>query len=213
MIEEFRKKVIASFDRVFNTFSHEIPFKYTNFIDGQAWLGITCGAVNHDVGKDSRNFAPCQVKESWINSKAFPELWYKKKPQSFAGPCAVLWAINQGAALYYPENKRSTYLKAKILCMLASPYGYLIKYVKKLRQHINTFMFAHLLLEKRPPESMRFLSKDNMIYSYIYRVPCQTLYKNTGIWPAKDYPDNEEVDEQEYTPICNFAGLCLQKVL
>lgn len=235
MIEEIREKVISAFrpeDEY--AFSNEIPFRYNNFIDGQAWVGMLAGAARlagdsiveslaskyltglSVVGKDARTFAPYKVSGSWLESTAiyFKGYYYKQKPQGFAGPCAIRWAEKLG--VYIWPDKKYDYVKyiAMAMVIIAPLFGYLIRFIPYLRQHINSIMFAHFLLGKKPPKSMMFLAKDNMVYSYLYRLPCDTLYENTGIWPAKDYPGESEIRiDKEYTPICNLVGLYLQQAL
>lgn len=230
MLERIRRQVIDSFDETYDTFSHVIPFHYTNFIDGKAWLTMTCVAcylagdieiyqlcfkwlrLLNTVGKNARNFAPYQVKDSWKQSKTIPPFWYKEKPQGFAAPCAAAWANKQGVPIECSKSKKWIKTQAKAMCFVAPLFGYLIRYIPYLRQHINSVMMAHLLLDRKPPESMRFLAKDNMIYSYQYGIKCDTLYPDDeGIWAAKNYSSNKK--SNIYTPICNLTGIYLQKEL
>lgn len=224
-----RSQVLEGFREDY-TYSHVLPFEYTNFIDGMAWVSTLWGAallVGDDeiaahcggfiwnlleVGPDARNFAPFQVKSSWVMSPNQPGYWFKRKPQSFAGPAALRFAINQGADIE-PSRVVDVRGQAKVFRALAWPFGYLIRYVKPLRQHINSVMFAHLIAGARPPKSMHFLAHNNPLYSWLYKERCEALYLNTGPWPAKDYPGNAEIKTQTYTPVCQLAAEYLQSTL
>lgn len=221
-----RQKVIESFDIGHKyAFSNEIPFKYNNYIDGMFHVSMLAGAsrIAKDyelmvmceeyvdnllaVGNDARNFAPMMVSDSWIPSSKFDGYWYKEKEQSFAGPAMLQWSSDKGVEYKTKMNKKPM---AVLLALIAPIFGILIRFIPKLRQHINSVMLAHLLLGIKPPVTMEFLAEDNMIYSYLYKKKCTVLYDNTGIWPAKDY-DDESIKEQEYTPICNLIGIYLQE--
>jgi len=232
-MKELRDKVIEGFrpDDGY-TYSHVLPFAYTNFIDGMAWVGTLAGACKlvQDkelvdicecylnnlilVGKDARNFAPTEKSpSSWDISNRMVGYSYKKKPQSFAGPCGLQFAINCGCDIDR-QWVHDINLKAKLFCLIATPFGYLIRWVKSLRQHLNSIMFAHMVLDKKPPKSMHFLSKNNPIYSWVFREKCDSIYPNTGIWPAKDWPYGDRVEKiQQYSPICNLTGIYLQRTL
>jgi len=197
---DVRQQVINSFDQEHMCgFSHEIPFKYSNFIV------VT-------VGKDARNFAPERIKDSWKSSPVYNGLWFKQKPQSFAGPAAYHWAIEQGTPLPYDmvQDVKST---ARWICTLAPLYGWLVKYVSPLRQHFNSFMFAHMLLGKIPPDSMKFSIQDNPFYAYLYGIKESRTYSmHVSAWPAKHVWGTEE-KSKTYTLVCQLASNYLQSTL
>jgi len=209
------------------TYSHKLPFHYSNFIDGMAWVGMLCGAAYKAqdwelieltecylnnlllVGPDARNFGPtCKVAPDWIHSEHMPGFSYKRKPQAFAGPAALHWAVSKGARLNTKRipNITST---AKMLCAVALPFGYLIRYIPALRQHINSVMFAHLVTGKQVPSSMRFLNKNNPVYQYISGTYVQEFtYPSNSPWPAKNWPGTEGTIKN-YTPLCTLVGQLL----
>jgi len=208
------------------TYSHKLPFQYSNFIDGMAWVGFLCGAAhiikdaevieltegylnNLDlVGDDARNFAPSICRPEWEKSTTMPGFSFKRKPQAFAGNAAIAWAISKGAKV---NKGKSVMLQAILMCLVAFPYGLLIR-IGLLRQHINSMMFAHLMLGIKPPCTMKFLAKDNPVYQYIFKTDIDTnfMYPNTGAWPAKDWPtDKPELEVELYTPLCSLVGVYL----
>jgi len=209
------------------TYSHKLPFQYSNFIDGMAWVGMLCGAarIKEDcelieltegfinnlllVGPDARNFGPTgKVSSDWLHSGKMPGFSYKRKPQAFAGPAAVHWAVSKGARIdlnRVPDVSGT----ARFMCATAWLYGHLIKPVPALRQHINSVMFAHLMLGKTPPSSMRFLAKDNPVYQYIFGTHVQEfIYPSNSPWPAKNWPGTTGTIKP-YTPICTLVGQLL----
>ena len=228
MLAEIREKVIASFNKDNCSFSNMSPYEINGFIDCKYMLCIlmvACNNVGDDeirdlcfnslsnlalVGDDARAYASEPASGTWKVSRTMAKLFYKEKPQASAGNMMAQYACKNGITVEVKSNKTKL---AKILCLVAPVYGYAIRYISKLRQHINTFMLAHLLLGMKPPRSMQFLAKDNMIYSYLYRIPCRTLYQNTGIWSAKDYPGESKIKDKNYSPICNLVGIYLQETL
>lgn len=227
-----RDRVIQAFWKVEGVtyFSHEEPFHLTNFIDGMAWLGVLAGAARiakdpeveglcvawlntlSQVGPDARNFSPRNLDDSWVPSESIPGLWYKPKPQSFAGPAALHWAYSLDVPVEV-ENIPAPYTYAQLLCWVADWYGKAVKHFEFLRQHINSLMFAHLLLRKRPPNSLIFAAKDNPLYSYLFGIPCNAVYSDrAGAWPAKNVWGAGEKD-QVYTPVCQLAAEYLQSSL
>jgi len=199
------------------TYSHVLPFKYTNYIDGRFQVAMLYGAARmaYDkemmtlasgyltnlelVGPDARNFAPSSLApEGWIPSETMPGFSYKMKPQGSAAPLAISWAMGTDV----PQ-------RARLFTAIAPLYGWFLPLFK---QHLNTVMLAHLALGKIPPESMMRLAKDNPIYSYLYNVKCSATYRNTGAWPAKDY-SFKEVSDTQYTPLCSLVGQYLQMSL
>ena len=229
MIMSIRNQIIEAFEPLTGNYSHVLPHVYSNFIDGMAWVSLLAGSAKliNDTEvvklcesylsvlcsiKDSRNYAPYVVADNWIyDHKSM--YWIKSKPQAFAGSCLLHWAKEQGVNVD-TSNIEKPILLAKFLVYIAPVFGHLIRYIPVLRQHINSVLMAHLLLDTVPPESMKFLTEDNMIYSYLYKEPCHILYPNTGAFPAKDYPDTEkEISIKIYTPLCNYVGICLQSLL
>jgi hypothetical protein len=228
-----RDKVLSSFNSdEKHAWSHTLPYDHSGCIDCMAWLSVLCGAavrakdkeiinctenyINNLIlsGENSRAFAPIQVDDSWIQSPGIPGYWIKKKPQSFAGPAAFYWALKQGANLNTSWVPRVS-SEAKQMCMVASVFGYFVRWIKPLEQHVNTFMFAHLLLDKKPPKSMKFLSEGNPLYSWLYRDKCNNIYPtHKTIWPAKLWPNREYPDKDiEYSPVCQLAADYLQSEL
>jgi len=226
-----RQQVINSFDtKHLCTFSHEIPYRLTNFIDGMAWIGVLAGAAHKagdteveelckvwlttvaTVGEDARNYAPYQVKDEWLPSKSLSGYWFKEKPQSFAGPAAYHWAIKQGVDL--PKDAvRDVEGTAGLLCSAAPVYGWLVKHFTFLRQHFNSFIFAHLLLGKTPPSSMEFSTQNNPFYAYLYGTTVDYTYSmHVSAWPAKHVWGAEEKNKT-YTPVCQLASDYLQSTL
>ena len=220
-----RSQVISCFDpNKHYAFSHVMPVKYEGFIDGMAWVGTLCGAaciagdtqVKHiceqhinalvESGQDARNYAPVKVDDSWEISPFFPGYWIKRKPQAFAGPVGLYWALRHGADLktdWVPRPFRA----ASMMRLIGPVFGYAVRVIKPLRRHINSFMFAHMLVDKTPPRSMKFLTKNNPFYSALYGVKCDYQYpSNAGIWPAKNWPGKEVVKARTYAPICQLAA-------
>jgi len=226
-----RELVINSFDQDHMCgFSHVVPFRYTNFIDGMAWVSVLAGASHMvgdtevenlcvrylttlvTVGDDARNFAPFPVKDNWLPSRAFQGYYYKEKPQSFAGPCSYLWASECGCALPtdFVDDVRST---AKLYCWLAPLYGLLVNRLDFLKQHLNSVMFAHMLVGKKPPSSLEWTTKDNPFYAYLYGTTVDFEYsKHVSAWPAKHVWGYDE-DRDTYTPVCQLASEYLQSTL
>ena len=188
-IEDVREEVIAAIrpDEGY-ALSQILPFQYTNWIDGMAWCGVTCGACYKYgdqevadlltrylinlvlVGKDARNFAPEPVDDEWVRSTTMTDFWYRKKAQSFAGPVGLYYAIQCGAGIH-PGWVKSPMFRARVYTWLGSWFGSLVWYVEWLRQHVNSVFFAYLITGKKPPESMKWLAADNPFYLYLYRIP------------------------------------------
>jgi len=220
----------------FVTYSHVLPFQYTGFIDGQAWGGVGLGSAliagdqeladyfkNYLVsmikmGKHTRNFAPEMVGDDWVPADVSG--WFRKvKPQAFAGPCALAWANKQGADID-PKWVPDVTSMAKLYCFIAPIFKFLLslhwgdKYW--FRQHVNSVMFAHLLLDKKPPKNLKFLAKDNMVYSYIFKEYIGTDHQyptNAGPWPAKNWPGSKVEKASRYTPLCQLCGQYMQESL
>jgi hypothetical protein len=255
MFEKARNMILDSFDDR-GCYSHEVPFTYSNFIDGMAWIGLLCGAchVAGDdelikkterylsillrVGKDARNFAPKQVNPEWKKSENIDGLFYLEKPQSYAGPFALQFAIQCGAKLDNPFDKEKS---AEFFADWSNLYGYLLNIPwfgkKYMRQHLNTIMVACLVSRKKPGESLEWLYKSNPFYAYIAGVnmdveyPPDTVYSDEKIiehkdiqeiskrepspWVWKQWPTKECIGNgtilKKYTPVAYLTAYYLQK--
>lgn len=257
-IEEVRQEVIAAVrpDEAYATIQI-LPFQYTNWIDGMAWCGITCGAclkygdaeiadlltrylINLIlVGTDARSFATEPVDDSWVRSTNMTDFWYRKKPQSFAGPVGLYYAIDCGAGIT-PGWVKAPHFTAKVFTWLAPWFGHLVKHFEWLRQHVNSMFLAHLLLGRKPPQSMQWLAHDNPFYLYLYRIPLETEWpdlhkyseahieerqdfvpfeeREPDSWVAKNWPYHRYVRtgtafERHYVPFCELASRYLQATL
>jgi len=140
--------------------------EYSNFIDGMAWCGLLLGACLScgdttalkiaamcteylrnimNVGPDARTYAPEQVTDSCTESTSMPSMWYKQKPQSFAGPAGLHFAVSQGAQL---DNPFDIMGQAKLFTSMGWLFGYALSWPivgKWLRQHINSVWLAYLI--------------------------------------------------------------------
>ena len=227
-----RSQVISGFNpNKHYAFSHVMPVKYESFIDNMAWIGTLCGAAciagdaqikyiceQHlntlvESGQDARNYAPVKVNDSWEINPFFPGYWVRRKEQYHAGPVGLYWAIRHGADLKTDWVHRPFRL-ASAMRVMGPAFGYLIRVLPILRQHTNGFMFAYMLVDKTPPRSMKFLTKNNPFYSALYGIRCDYRYPgNAGIWPAKNWPGKEVVKTRTYAPICQLAADFLQGAL
>ena len=210
--ESAREKVLSAFHPETFYYSHVLPFEYDNWIDGMAWVGILCGAAYKvgdtelagkcekylkrllEVGKDARNFAPTQLKNDWKPSKTIQGYWYEEKPQSFAGPAGLRFAIDNGASLNDPFQIKS---RARLMVLGGWSFGYLVRWFSWLRQHVNSMFLAYLVLGKKPPTSMLWLCEDNPFYSYIAGVKCETVYPD-----MHRMSEGETVERSEVVPLC-----------
>jgi hypothetical protein len=187
---DLRGKVLSGFKVLEGTYSHVLPFKYTNYIDllfhlammagaarlkGDMQLALICEEVIANLLKthiDARNIATEQVSDKWIQGERY---WYIKKPQSYVGPMALQWAVKCGAQVPCPWDMERV---ARLVCMVP---GWLIRWIKPLHQHINTCMLAHLLVGKKPGSSWNWVIQSNAFYSYIAGVKFDqvafTVYK------------------------------------
>jgi len=207
-LEEARKLVLKSFNKSDFYYNHQSPHGYTNFIDGMAWVGLLCGACHLvddkelaalaenylrmllKVGPDARNYAPMKVRDDWIKSETAPGFWYRKKPQSFAGPAALLFAINCGAKLDNPFNIES---RAKWMRFLNPFFGYLVRWFHWFRQHINSQFIAHLINDSKPPSSMLWLCEENPFFSAIAGIECSVEYPKS--WSRFQKYETKDVDD------------------
>jgi len=254
-LEEARELVLSAFSEENGYFSQVVPFGYTNWIDGMAWVGLLCGAsllegdkevaekaerylrVLLEVGPDARNFAPMPVSADWIRSEKMPEFWYKKKAQSFAGPAGLRFAIDCGAKLQDPFLVKH---KARWLVRCGPAFGWLVRWIPWLRQHVNSVFLAYLVTGKTPSKSLIWLCEENPFYSYIARRKCRVEYpdvyrwsegheeetnqvvpfaeRKPGSWPFKNWPYKRYVKAGVkktvgYTPTCILVGEYLQNRL
>lgn len=215
-------------------YSFVLPFEHTNDIDSMAWVGCVTALARraHDLevvhfgrnhlaslilmGEDTRNFGKGALFD-WEQADRFPDYTRKIKPQAFAGPAMYEFCRDQDIPLPEPgfPDPRP---RAELFCTLAPVYGVLLQWfgwIRGFRQHVNSVLFAHLLLCRRAPRVLHFLAKDNPLYSYICGLPCEVKpYPNTGDWPAKDWPRAPKaIKEQTYTPACSLAGEYAQEIL
>jgi len=233
-------------------YSQFIPWQMTDYIDGLCHLSILLGAMTkygkapldlHELtsqwiiqldmlGVFVRNVSPVKPNPSWTEHKG---VWVKAKPQSFAGPAALHWAAPNTAW----KNGRPT-VTAWTMVLTAPLFGYLVKPISGLRQHINSVFLAHLLLGKKPPRSMSWLAEWNPFYSYIYGRKCEVTwptnrrtsagyeeeknlpqalaFRKPGSWPVKQWPYKNYIRSgapvnRYYTPVCELACLYLQETL
>lgn len=235
-------------------YSHMIPYRITNYIDGLFHQSILCGAarlVGDDLifnysanwimqliacGPDARNF-DTQVHSGW-EQNVEQGLYVKRKPQSFAGPAALAWANKCGANIprVWVPDVSST---AKLFVRCGWAFGYLVRWVSWLRQHVNSMFLAYLLLGKIPPSSMEWLAYDNPFYKLIYgkkyviaqwplgyksndgklvdsNTPVEFKDREPDAWPVKNHPYRRYVREGvalgwRYTPLCELATFYSQE--
>ncbi|MBD3406165.1 MAG: hypothetical protein GF411_08595 [Candidatus Lokiarchaeota archaeon] len=208
-----RNDIISAFNDYY-CYSNELPFRYNDFIDGMAWVGLLCGACHIagdnelikrteiylrtllSVGADARNFAPIQVKPDWKKSK-IGGLYYREKPQSFAGPAGLLFAKQNGADVPNPFNIKD---KAEFFARYSNIYGYLLRIPwfgkKYMRQHLNSIMLGCLVNGKKPGGSLEWLCESNPFYAYIGGIKQEVEYP-----PDTKYSDGEEIEHDEIQPI------------
>lgn len=209
----WRTEVLSAFDPESGCYSHELPRRYSNFIDGMAWVGVMCGCALKvgdielaaacrrylvtliEVGADARNYAPME-REGWKPSTTIPGYWYKEKPQSFAGPAGLAFANQCGAdiELVWVPDIMST---AKMYVSLGWVFGYACRWVSALRQHVNSIMLAHLVAGQRPASSLSFLNYDNPFYSAISGVSRETDYAT----PLREWSEEKTVDGSGLVPM------------
>ena len=189
--EQVREEVLKAFHPETYYYSQFLPFGYTNWIDGMAWVGLLCGASYRVgdrelagkcelylnrlmiVGKDARNFAPMQVEDNWLPSKSLPGYWFKQKAQSFAGPTGLRFAIDNGAQLNDPFLIKN---QARWMVQGGWAFGYLVRWVRWLHQYLNSMFTAYLILGERPASSMLWLCEENPFFSFIAGKKCLGTY-------------------------------------
>jgi len=238
---------------------HMSTKKYdSGFIDGMAWnsLGIAAAHLVGDteleklmggylynlvmVGPDSRNYAPEKVGDNWVQSPTVPGYWYKKKPQSSAGPLGMYFANRVGANVKFEGDLKKKAEASLQLTKVGFPFGVAVRYVSGLRQHINTMFMAYLAKGKKPPFTMSWVADGNPFFSYIFGKKCEVEYPpltanrdgrsvtQKKVVPLKDrkpcswifriYPNNKyiqdgELLDQSYTPIFRVVADYLQSTL
>ena len=256
---EARQKVLEAFESSTFCYSQVLPLQYTDFIDGMAWVGLLCGASRLvgdkelakicenflsrllAVGPDARNFAPKQVTSEWIKSPSLEGFWYREKPQSFAGPAGLRFAIDCGAPLNDPFQIKS---KSRMMTLFGGLFGFALSHSipwlsEGLRQHINSMFLAYLVLGKRPATSLLWLCEGNPFFSYIAGIKCSVEYpdptsmseghtveenalvplkdRKPSSWIFRDWVKSRYVREgtvsQTYTPIWQVVGDYLQSKL
>ena len=255
-LQAVRQKVLDAYDPDTGYFYSTIPHKYDGFIDGMAWncpLIAACYKVGDmelakkaeryvqtiiDVGKDARTFAPFRVKDDWIKSKNIEGLWYKEKPQSSAGPLGLKFAMDNGAKLNVPDYLKEKWESGMNLTKLGWAFGFSVRYISSLKQHINTMFTAYLAKGKKPSWSMRWMYEENPYYSYIGKKKCFVEYPdmhklaNTKKTESKKVVDMKyakpstwifrrdpltkyegDRTDIEYTPIARLVGEYLQMSL
>lgn len=212
-INQAREDVLSAFDDHY-CYSNVLPFEYNEFIDGMAWVGLLCGAcylakdkeLAHksevylktlvNVGKDARAFASTKVGSSWKASKV-EGLYYKEKPQSFAGPAGLLFANQCGAKI---DNNYKIKDTAKFYAEWSNLYGYLLRIPwfgkKYMRQHVNSVMLGCLVSKKKPGKSLKWIYESNPFYAYIAGKKMEVEYP-----PDTKYSKSEEIEHDEIQPI------------
>jgi hypothetical protein len=211
-IDTARKSVLSAFDE-HCCYSNTLPFKHNDFIDGMAWVGLLCGACHKvgdeeiahkaevylktllNVGKDARNFAPLKVKDGW-KASTIDGLYYSEKPQSFAGPAGLTFAIQCGAKINNPFDILGT---AKFYAEWSNIYGYILKLPwigGLMRQHVNSVMLGCLISDKKPGKSLKWIYESNPFYAYIAKQKMDVEYP-----PDTRYADGEEIERNEVQPI------------
>jgi len=187
-IQYWRNAVLSSFDDQTGYYYHTSLRSYDDFIDMLAWVGwMACGCkyvedqelmdkcvacVNTilTVGEDARTFAPYPASESsqWKPSATIPGLWYKEKEQSFAGPSAWYKMKKLGIPvldpLGNPFTMDSVERKAKTIASAACAFGYAAKWIRALRQHINSTWLALEILERKAPSSLAWTKYQNPFF-------------------------------------------------
>jgi len=203
-------------------YSHVLPFRIENYVDGQFHLAMLCGAA-HLAGDDlvrelaadwltilphrCRNWAARPVP-GWDRG---PGIWTKRGEQSFAGPAAYTWAHKCGVALPDPEVDISGVAGA--LRLIGGVYGALVRFVKPLRQHISSVMLSYLLADRTPPSTLRFTARNNPLYAYQFGVVRKWQYPtDSSPWPAKMVWGQREKPIR-YTPTCQLTADMLQSTL
>ena len=193
-----RPLVIGAINKENFYYSHTLPAKYSDWIDGLAWsscgrgaallasdwelasLLYEYGARIMSVGKDARNYAPLQVKPDWVASTTMPGFWYTVKPQAMAGPLALLWANGIARKLGKPQidNDFNVIMSAKAMAASGFLYGILAKKSAWLRGYIDSMWLSHLYLGKKPASTMMWMAEENPFFAYIAGKKQSVAYPN-----------------------------------
>lgn len=190
-LKTVRQEVLDAYNRDNGYFYCLKPYKYNEYIDGMAWntpLIASCYKIGDielaelaeryvqtiiDVGRDARTFAPIKVDDEWKESVNIKGLWYIEKPQSSAGPLGLKFAIDNGSKLKVPDYLKKKWESALYLTKLGWAFGFAVKYISSLRQHINTMFTAYLAKGSKPSWSMRWMYEHNAYFSYIGKKHCK----------------------------------------
>jgi hypothetical protein len=243
-LDEARNEVFKAFDPTTYCYYHRSDYRHSDFIDGQAWVGLLRGACLRKgdlalaelckdflttlakVGTDARNYARYKVSDKWISSINIPGYWFIRKPQAFEGPAGLCYA-KMGE-----EPK-----VAKLLRLVAWVYG--LTY-PLFESNLNSIMTAFLIVDKKPPSTMKKLYMTNPFfaaiasvkktepYPYMFRYSGGTTEKTSRIqplalcepsaWifrrdPYKMYVPAGDIDTVSYTPTAQVVGEYLQEML
>ena len=188
-------------------------------------------------GKFPRAFATRPIDDKYIPTEKAPYFVRYGNP-AFAGPAA----FHLVALLFWGKDleavKKPT-LQAWMMCKAAPAFGYLVRRLSFLRQHVSSMFLAHMLMEKRPPNSMRWLAYENPLYLYQYGVKWFAKWPQTyrqagsieetvsgyssfkdrkpGQWPAKNLPDKVYIGRgaptKKYRPLCRLVCTLLQETI
>ena len=207
MDQELYQEMLDAFHDDHFYYFHTSNKDYSDFIDGMAWVGLMTGVArklrHYDlakkgegyinnilkVGKDARNYAPIKVNDKWQRSDSMPGFYYRMKPQSYAGPFGLAYAVSQGAHIDNPFNIDGT---AKMMTSLGLFFGVLVKHVSFLEQHISTMWLAHLHRRKRPAGTMLWMCEENPFFSYIAGKKCDAKYPE-----PRRYTEGQNVQKKE----------------
>lgn len=188
--------MLESFDSYYQ-YSHVVPFEVTNYIDGMFHVSMirkAAATAGHDrlvsacdgwldtllLCPDARNWSRL-ARDGWLLHDG---VYYKIKPQSFAGPCAYGYAMGGG-----PRTQ------AWLLYAIAPIYLRLAPYSKILDQHTNSIVLSHLLLGKKLPNCSRI--RESAFYSYFAgRPPASLVGYPTTPWCWKQVPCLQDTPTQ-----------------
>ena len=252
--ENVRQEVLAAFGKDYY-FYHRKPYEYEDFIDGMAWVGLLCGAalIAKDtevvkqcegylrnilrVGEDARNYVPVKLNNKYVLSLTG---YYYREGQEFAGPAGLHFAVSNGADIDNPYEDKIIGM-ARARTRWGYPFGWWCKWGKYPRQHINSMFIAYLIQGKRPSSSMKWMTKYNPFFSYIYGkkmtptawpemrrtsrgynetrkevVPLHLGKPSSWLFrkdPFSEYVREGEKDQYSYTPIARLTAEYLQEDL
>jgi hypothetical protein len=219
-----RDKILRGFNFK-NEYSHVLPFYKSGYIDGLFHISMLAGAAKISQDNELLNKATTWIRNLSLNPGHRDwdmvngvVIQTQRKEQSFAGPCALQWAINNGVDINYVWDDIK--LKAKVLTIISPIVLYGYNQITFLKQHINSCMLAHLLLKSKPICNSEILI-NNPFYKYICGQKCvvnyDTIRKPWGsAWLWKQIPIEHEGPEDlsfEYTPIASYVAAVLQSQL